>query len=54
MGLADDLRRIAAPNPHGVAIAERLLTDPGSPLYSAMSSDEIQRVVRAASWKLYR
>jgi hypothetical protein len=53
MTLADDLRRMAAPNPRGVAMAERLITDPGSPLYCATSSEEVERAVRAATWNLY-
>jgi hypothetical protein len=51
--LADDLSRMAAPNPRGVAMAERLITDPGSPLYCAASSEELQRAVGAATWYLY-
>jgi hypothetical protein len=53
LALANDLRRMAVPNPRGVAMAERLITDPGSPLYCATSSEEIQRAVRAATWNLY-
>ena len=50
---ADGARRRPAPpgsvRPRGVAIAERLLTDPGSPLYTAQSSDEVVSAVRAAA-----
>lgn len=52
MTLADDLRRTAAPNPRGVAMAERLITDPGSPLYRAMSGEQVRHAVRAATWNL--
>lgn len=51
MALAGDLRHMRAPQPRGVAMAERLITDPGSPLYTAASSEEIERAVReAAHW----
>jgi hypothetical protein len=33
-------------------MAERLITDPGSPLYGATSSEEVQVAVRAAAWNL--
>jgi hypothetical protein len=52
MALAGDLRHMAAPQPRGVAMAERLITDPGSPLYGATSSEEVQLAVRAAAWNL--
>ena len=49
MALAGDLRHLRSVRPRGVAIAERLLTDPGSPLYTAQSSDEVVSAVRAAA-----
>jgi hypothetical protein len=49
MALAGDLRRMPAVAPRGVAMAERLLTDPCSPLYTAGSSDEIMGAVHAAA-----
>lgn len=51
MALAGDLRHMPAPRPRGVAMAERLITDPFSPLYTAASSEEVERAVReAAHW----
>lgn len=49
LALAGDLRHMRAPHPRGVAMAERLITDPYSPLYTATSSDEIERAARAAA-----
>ena len=49
MALAGDLRNLRSVRPRGVAIAERLLTNPGSPLYTAQSSDEVVSAVRAAA-----
>jgi hypothetical protein len=48
MALAGDLRCMDSVRPRGVAMAVRLITDPGSPLYTATSSDEVVRAVRAA------
>lgn len=53
LALAGDLRHMRAPHPRGVAMAERLITDPYSPLYTATSSDEIERAVRAAAHWLH-
>lgn len=47
--LAGDLRHMRAPHPRGVAAAERLITEPSSPLYTATSSDEVERAARAAA-----
>jgi hypothetical protein len=41
MRLAGELRHMPEPCPRGVAMAERLLLDPFSPLYTATESDEI-------------
>jgi hypothetical protein len=49
MALAGDLRHLHAPRPRGVAMVERLITDPYSPLYTASSSEEVARAVRAAA-----
>ena len=49
MRLAGELRHMPHPRPRGVAIAERLLTEPSSPLYTASSSDEVTRAARAAA-----
>jgi hypothetical protein len=49
MGLAGDLRHMPSPRPRGVALAERLLTQPDSPLFTAVSSDDIARAARAAA-----
>jgi hypothetical protein len=49
MALADDLRHMPGPLPRGVAMAERLITDPCSPLYTAASSDEVERAVHVAA-----
>jgi hypothetical protein len=54
MALAGDLRCMHSARPRGVAMAERLVTDPCSPLYTATSSDEIVRGVRAAERWLSR
>jgi hypothetical protein len=61
MRLAGELRDMPNPCPHGVAMAERLLIDPFSPLYTATESDEIacaaidavctlRAAARAADW----
>lgn len=52
MTLAGDLRHMPVVQPRGVAMAGRLITDPGSPLYTAGSSDELLRAVHAASYWL--
>ena len=49
MALAGDLRHLRAVRARGVAMAERLVTDPSSPLYTARSSDEVVSAVRAAA-----
>jgi hypothetical protein len=49
MALAGDLRHLRAVRARGVAMAERLVTDPCSPLYTAQSSDEVVSAVRAAA-----
>jgi hypothetical protein len=49
MALAGDLRHMPAVHPRGVAMAERLITDPCSPLYTATSSDEVVRAVHAVT-----
>ena len=49
MRLAGELRHMPHPDPRGVAMAERLLTEPDSPLYIAVSSDEIARAARNAA-----
>ncbi|MGZ4351741.1 MAG: hypothetical protein ACXVRX_14585 [Solirubrobacteraceae bacterium] len=49
MGLAGELRHMPDPRPRGVAMAERLLTEPSSVLYTASSSDEIARAARCAA-----
>jgi hypothetical protein len=49
MALAGDLRHMHAAHPRGVAMAERLITDPCSPLYTAGSSDEVVGAVHAAA-----
>jgi hypothetical protein len=48
MGLAGELRHMPAPRPRGVAIAERLLTEPSSVLFTASSPDEVARAARDA------
>jgi hypothetical protein len=55
-GARDDLLRLARAlrhtpeaRPCGVAMAERLVTDPCSPLYTAASSAEVRRAARAAA-----
>lgn len=52
MALAGELRRTPAPLPRGVAMAELLLLDPRSPLYTAGSSEEVQRAAREAAYRL--
>jgi hypothetical protein len=49
MRLAGELRHMPEPRPRGVAMAERLLTEPSSPLYTASSSDEVARAARDAA-----
>jgi hypothetical protein len=49
MALAGDLRHLRSVRARGVAMAERLVTDPCSPLYTARSSDEVVSAVRAAA-----
>jgi hypothetical protein len=49
MGLAGELRHMPDPRPRGVAMAERLLTDPSSVLFTASSSDEVARAARDAA-----
>ena len=49
MRLAGELRHMPEPRPRGVAMAERLLIDPSSPLYTASSSDEVTRAARDAA-----
>jgi hypothetical protein len=49
MGLAGDLRHMPDPRPGGVAMARRLLTEPESPLFTAVSSDQMARAARAAT-----
>jgi hypothetical protein len=49
MALAGDLRHLRSVRARGVAMAERLVTDPCSPLYIARSSDEVVSAVRAAA-----
>lgn len=48
MGLAGELRHMPAPRPRGVAMAERLLTQPSSVLFTASSRDEVARAARDA------
>jgi hypothetical protein len=48
MGLAGELRHMPDPRPRGVAMAERLLTEPCSVLFTASSSDEVARAARDA------
>jgi hypothetical protein len=48
MALAGDLRHMPTLRPRGVAMVERLMTDPYSPLYTATSGEEVVRAVRAA------
>ena len=52
MALAGDLRHMPDPRPRGVAMAERLITDPSSPLYTATSSEEVRSAVHAATLEL--
>jgi hypothetical protein len=49
LALAEDLRSMRAPRPRGVAMAERLITDPYSPLYIATSSEEVAGAALAAA-----
>ena len=49
MRLAGELRHMPDPRPRGVAMAEVLLTDSSSPLYTASSSDEVARAARGAA-----
>jgi hypothetical protein len=49
MRLAGELRHMPDPRPCGVAMAERLLSDRASTLYTASSSDEIARAARDAA-----
>ncbi|HTE62282.1 MAG TPA: hypothetical protein VK631_18150 [Solirubrobacteraceae bacterium] len=49
MRLAGELRHMRDPRPRGVAMAEVLLTDPSSPLYTASSSDEVARAALDAA-----
>ena len=49
MALAGDLRHMPAPRSRGVAMAERLITDPSSPLYTATTNEDVQRAVHAAA-----
>ena len=49
MRLAGELRHMPGPRPRGVAMAERLLIEPSSPLYTASSSDEVARAARDAA-----
>jgi hypothetical protein len=48
MGLAGELRHMPDPQPRGVAMAERLLIEPSSVLFTASSSDEVARAARHA------
>jgi hypothetical protein len=48
MGLAGELRHMPHPRPRGVAMAERLLTEPSSALFTAVSSAEVSRAARDA------
>jgi len=48
MGLAGELRHMPDPRPRGVAMAERLLTEPASVLFTAASSAEVSRAARDA------
>ena len=48
MGLAGELRHLRDPRPQGVAMAERLLTEPSSVIYTASSRDDIARAARDA------
>ncbi len=52
LALAADLREMPAPRARGVAMAERLVTSPGSPLYSSTSGEEVRRAAHAATWHL--
>jgi hypothetical protein len=52
MGLAGELRHMPDPRPRGVAVAERLLTEPSSVLFTAVSSAEVSRAARDAVDKL--
>ena len=48
MGLAGELRHMPDPRPRGVAMAERLLTEPSSVIFTASSRDEVARAARDA------
>ena len=48
MGLAGELRHMPDPRPRGVAMVERLLTEPSSALFTASSSDEVARAAHDA------
>jgi hypothetical protein len=48
MGLAGELRHMPDPRPRGVAMAERLLTEASSVLFTAASSAEVSRAARDA------
>jgi hypothetical protein len=52
MRLAGELRHMPDPCPRGVAMAEGLLIEPWSPLYTAESSDEIACAARDAADRL--
>jgi hypothetical protein len=52
LSLAADLRQMSAPQARGVAMAERLITAPGSPLYCSTSGEEVRHAARAAAWHL--
>lgn len=49
MRLAGELRHMLDPDPQGVAMAERLLTDLASPVYSTASSADVVRAARDAA-----
>ena len=53
MRLAGELRHMPNPCPRGVAMAERLLIDPFSPLYTATNGGEIARAARDATQTLF-
>jgi hypothetical protein len=48
MGLAGELRHMPDPRPRGVAVAELLLTEASSVLFTAASSAEVSRAAREA------
>jgi hypothetical protein len=47
--LAGELRHMRDPRAEGVAMAEQLLTDGASPLYTAATPDEVARAAREAA-----